>query len=282
VVARYAAMMASGEWRPGSQIVICQDSENGQAFLINGQHRLSAIVESETQQTFSVLWRDESYDEAKLSYQYEDSHKRRSPLDAIRVSNLTEQTGLFEKDLRVLAAAVILIEGGFTDRQALTPKRKNELVISWAADYSEYCSLVSAEGENTKNYSNAIYSASRRSMVAGCAIYTLRNQTDIAKTFWSNVFSPKQMNYNSPEIRLREFLISHNAVTDGGTGGRRRHLAAISKTWKAAYRGETISKLYLNSDFPSPLFVGCPDVKRNKTIIEISQEIPLVESDTTK
>lgn len=58
VVARYANEMRAGRWRLNG-IGISLAGENGATRIVNGQHRLWAVVESGTTQQFLFVWEDD-------------------------------------------------------------------------------------------------------------------------------------------------------------------------------------------------------------------------------
>jgi hypothetical protein len=257
VVARYAQMMLTGEWRPGTQIALSANGD-GHTYLINGQHRLSAVIESGTSQVFAVLTRDENIEQARMSYQYDDLQSRRSVYDAVRVSGLSDKTGISDVDIRVLASAVICIATKFVTTGTVNPSKRKELILEWEETFKNYRLLLSRVGI-TRNRADRFTIVSNRTPIVASAIYTLRYQREIAENFWQTVFAPENISSKSPEVKLREFLIAYRDKS-GGQQSRRMQINAIARTWAAAYMGYEIKQIKFNSSLPSPLFIGCPEV----------------------
>ncbi|PYJ11255.1 MAG: hypothetical protein DMF06_03325 [Verrucomicrobia bacterium] len=129
-VESYASTMTKGEWLPGSEIAIAF-SPNGDGqkhgHLVNGRHRLLAVIESGASIEFAIKEFDcaDSNEVANL-YGLTDTGRQRNINDHIRALALDEEFGLSLFDNSKLSAAVALINGDFR------PHNKNFLLPSIA------------------------------------------------------------------------------------------------------------------------------------------------------
>ena len=106
-----AQEMLHGRFTGSTQIRLA--SFQGRKYLIDGQHRLSAVVQSGTSQWFSVVSEDAPSPEY-IAWQYgvTDSNKVRKFLDLTSTLNLPERLDMTSKHIRYLAAAVDILMGG--------------------------------------------------------------------------------------------------------------------------------------------------------------------------
>jgi hypothetical protein len=55
-VAKYASMMKKGEWYLSHQAIAFTKDEKGNSILVDGQHRLAAVMQSGTTVTSTVIY----------------------------------------------------------------------------------------------------------------------------------------------------------------------------------------------------------------------------------
>ncbi len=83
-VAKYARMMKQGEWFLSHQAIAFADDENGNQILVDGQHRLAAVVQSGATINTTIIYH------AKQT-PYIDTVRNRTFIDNLNICNKTSQ-----------------------------------------------------------------------------------------------------------------------------------------------------------------------------------------------
>jgi len=112
MVRYYANEMRLGRFKQFTQIEL--DALEGKKYLIDGQHRLLAVVECGLSQRFTLLEVPVSTRE-ELDYRYAqtDRGKARTVTDQYRSLSLPQEFGLTETQTNALGSAVMFIRGDF-------------------------------------------------------------------------------------------------------------------------------------------------------------------------
>lgn len=106
-----AAEMTAGRFVPGTTIRVA--FVDGVPMLIDGQHRLSAVVSSGKAQTFTVIEEDApSAEYVAWAYGNLDIGRTRAPSDLYRAIGLSERLGLSNTAINSLAPAVDFLASG--------------------------------------------------------------------------------------------------------------------------------------------------------------------------
>jgi hypothetical protein len=83
-VTKYAGMMRLGEWYFSHQSLAFAEDEGGKLLLVDGQHRLAAIVQSGVSLKFSVIYH-------AVQTPYIDATRNRSFIDNLNICNKTSR-----------------------------------------------------------------------------------------------------------------------------------------------------------------------------------------------
>lgn len=83
-VAKYARMMKQGEWYLSHQAIAFAEDENGKQILVDGQHRLAAVVQSGTTIKTTVIYH-------AIQTPYIDTVRNRTFIDNLNICNKTSQ-----------------------------------------------------------------------------------------------------------------------------------------------------------------------------------------------
>lgn len=137
-MSRLASMMSNGEWLPGSSIRLAiapNGDGSNHTFLVDGQHRLMAVVQSGTVQSFEVteIWCENMVEVGEL-YSAIDRGRQRGINDVYRTQHLEEEFGLTSTAVRTFGGAARLIacdfgrdayagQSSFSDKDRLTAMR---------------------------------------------------------------------------------------------------------------------------------------------------------------
>jgi hypothetical protein len=180
-------------------------------FLINGQHTLRAIIEADTEANILyIAERVEDYDTVVHHYQNFDRGLGRSMTDTLRVFGVAEKTGLSNREITKIIAALKFAATGFTTGRFT---RVNDLVLIKAAEeisaeYIDYreCIRSGRPGIKGKMLNRAYLSV---------ALLTFRYNPDKARQFWRDVAERDRLPNDSPAFQLAD-LIRYTALYGGG------------------------------------------------------------------
>lgn len=230
-IASYAAAMRDGKWGSTSMpIVIASDGR-----LVDGQHRLMAVVESGASVPFVVVTGADHGE-----FRWIDRGKKRRGSDDLALSGHSNSVALAS----CLGWIATYERGG-------TPLPRGESMCGDAI-----LSLLALWPEAT--YSTTAFQAARKgsgymgsSMIAAVhALMTRHASLDVADQFLSDLSSGAGLREDDPVYRLREAMISH------ATGHMKRDnvilfaMAIKAASARIAGRKMTMLRCLRNEDFP--------------------------------
>jgi hypothetical protein len=214
-VLRLASDMREGRFAPGTPIRIAHCGN--ESHLIDGQHRLAAVVKSQTPIVFTVI-EEATTDEEYLAWVYgkTDTGQRRSIADLYRTLELTRETGLSSRQINKLSGSVEL----FTENRFIRPiagKRLDDvtriallrLYAPWMLEFGK----IAAASSNS-----VVRRATERSYVIAVAMVTLRyrpkgrmqnGETPTVEGFWWGALSNDGLRTGDP----RKFVYEHLMTT---------------------------------------------------------------------
>lgn len=201
-----AEEIEAGNFIAHSAIVFAQFGQ--ERYLIDGQHRLNAIVLAGKNVSMTILTKiAESKSQIERWYASIDQGLKRSARDAIKAQNIHEELGVSERHAGRLSAAVKLIASGFQEvgkgTAAKTAGRSNlvvsDLMMEWASESREYYSLI-AGGEKSRMY------LFDRAAVIASALITLRYVPEKAKEFWRGMAQDDGLAREDPRKRFLLWL----------------------------------------------------------------------------
>lgn len=144
--------MRDGTFQPFTSSVNFSVEDN-KSTLTDGQHRLSAIIETKKTYSFSILV---TTIPAKEIYPVTDRGKPRSLIDAIRSANYSQKMGLSETATRKIAVGVRMIVHGYGVSQS-RPRRivSEKEILSTMEDYRTEANRI-YEMVNLLEYANKL------------------------------------------------------------------------------------------------------------------------------
>lgn len=211
-VNEYAEYMRKGEWQALSvlQFAVVGNTQ----YLLDGQHRLQAVIASQHPQTFLIVSeRMESAERAALRYAAIDTGMNRTVGDAMRVLGLAEEVDIAESYLRYIDAAAKFLVAGCEDAKIHSSRRDQYMAKSRTAiaerirEWAPYARRYMQCYEGKRNWSRGIFVpiVSRAFFAIGLA--TFRYQPLKAQMFWSAVMRGEGLTANSPEYQCRELAV---------------------------------------------------------------------------
>jgi hypothetical protein len=224
----YAEQMRRGQWQAtGEAIKFAKDGT-----LLDGQHRLQAVIESGTAIEVLVVR------ELDLStFKVIDSGLTRTPGDVMQTLGVT-----FAGHKASATRMIVAIEAGLgCENEAYM----SELVTK--TDIADYImknrELIDAAHTAARN----VYSNCRGSLAAWMTLYVMiaRKHSQVeAELFLQSIASGASLDNGDPRLALRNWAIRHSATTTK----RGEHIQAYTRAWNAYRAGETMHLLRV----PSP------------------------------
>jgi hypothetical protein len=230
---KYARSMEKDHWVEGRSIVLAMTKEARQKRLIDGQHRLAAVVESGTTQRFVFIeyLADNDHDIARLYYTT-DRNKIRTPGNIFKASGVMDDLGFSERKMNAAYRAAKFMESGF--RHINSPMDEDDLLA---------CVLVYQDA--IVAYANAIDRASSRMTVAltrvavmGVGIATFHYSSsvygdDVVADFWNGVATDDGLLNSDPRKVALVHIRDTKMMGQGENDDRKRVSAALQARYVA-------------------------------------------------
>ena len=227
IVTFYSEEMKRGDFHFGTTVEF--GTVNGSDFLLDGQHRLSAVVESGVAQTFLVKrMQYHSDNELADAYSRIDQGLRRTTSDQFRAWQLADLYGLTPTWLNKFSAGVKVINSKFDSggvRERMHPSDLVSLMDDYADAMVHYYQL---QGGGTK----VIEKPMQRSSTVAVALVTLRYSLKSygeskVDDFWFGVIQDDGLKWRDPRKVAREHLLTTKST--GGSFGAQATSAYTSR-----------------------------------------------------
>lgn len=224
---------------------------NGRYYLINGQHRLTAVVHRDKPITFTVtIVAVNSEEDLNQTYAAEDRGLSRSLMDTQNAFGLSEELGVPPSTVRPFSAATAFISWDlqpgniYRARAGTTDYRRVELLREWAKEIKEF-QEIAPRGSGTKT---------RGTMwVFGplaIELLTLRYQNTKAREFWTTIANQEGMVRGTPEYALFQYCQYRTGVK--ALGDQDVMTRAFTLAWNAYYRHQGITVVRPKTMKPGP------------------------------
>ena len=229
------------EYKFGEYTTLKFAIQNVTPILIDGQHRLRAIVASGVPMQFTVqLLKVANQAEIERAYSTIDSGKKRLPGD--KMGAIDKELGLRRPDCKVLNSAVGVLLLGFKPLGPADPVElhiiakdaeglKGEMKLWAAAMHLMLACLAKAPRSNAHLF--------LRASVLAVALVTLRDQPEMAIRFWTAAAFDDGLRAGQPEKALLYWLRS-NVVS---LSPRLQHEAAIV-CWNKFLQGKKLTTFH--------------------------------------
>jgi hypothetical protein len=262
LIERYSGEMKRVEWRDCESAIVIAVRSTGE-YLLNGQHRLHAVVASGTTQKFIVRRIPYESDQTMdLAYANMDRGSNRSIAAQVHAMGLGEGHGFTDRVAKQSITALRLILDNFRpvhakSRMYLTaPGDMQKAVLGWSnAIYAYHHSLLGAPA--------TVQDWFWRAEVAAVALVTFRYAPEKASEFWHKVALHEDILSGSPEHLLYTLL----ATTKAETGAVRGSLARrVASAWNAVYLDKPINHLQSRGDSAYIQILGTPWNRRDNSV----------------
>jgi hypothetical protein len=236
-VAELAALMRRKAFLPGSQIAFARVGKR--LFLINGQHRLSAVVESGREVEFQVMivnCRNEE-DVARHYYTFDRLVTARSDGDVIKAVRICETHGISHMMARGVWQAVPIIEHRFAriDYQNDPERRDDDRRLGMCEPWWGYAAELDAI---LRRAPSSVRQRLLSAQTVSVALVLLRDQPEGARAFLSGIAEDDGLRRDDPR---KAFLIDMAA-----RAWRRKSLdgsLTMAYAWNAYFLRRPLSQL---------------------------------------
>lgn len=263
-ILRHVVRLRRGRWLAGSQIAFCR-TPDGKLTLVNGYHRMNAIIQYGLPASFNVQIYDVNTSaEINARYSLFDRAKDsriRPPMQANNALNVAGRLELSSTAAKQLIATVLLIQNGLRpirpgDREALVEfdslEDRIDLAEGWKKEAKALDDLYYRIGMEIKRklFSPSVFSV---------ALITMRHQQMKASIFWGAVANNDGLRKGTPEHTLVQWLLTYRM--DPGTPDG---IIAAALAWNAFFQGRSLRSLKIENTVGFRL-AGTPiDVKGRK------------------
>lgn len=226
-----------GRWLANSQITFCR-LPTGDLYLVNGYHRVSAIVEFGKPASFNVQVYDvDDMDGVSSKYALFDAPKSsrvRGDGQLMNALGFAERLGCSKDAARALFRASILIRNKMKpvregDRESLLEMYNTEDRADFAMTWADECRLAD---ECLHGASRALKDKMLNPSVFSVILCTLRYQRERAISFWTAVAKNDGLRKGTPEHTLVQRLVGERMV-----GGDMENFIVPALAWNAYFRG---------------------------------------------
>ncbi len=237
-----AMQMRRREWTPGTQIHFAR-TPDGNIHLVNGQHRMHAVIKADAAIEFQLLVTDirTDADLIKLYRRHDRLVAPRTVTDALAAEGINKQHDLRVEVANACFQAALLIETGFRSVvQHADPylKRSDEARLRLCEPWWPIAALFQDAIEKAPTKMPAVKKRLTASGVMAVGLLTLRDQEERADIFWRGIAEDDGLVASDPRKTYLRFLITDTSARAAAMAAK-----AASLAWNAFYRNEPLSLL---------------------------------------
>lgn len=259
-----AREMIHGRFTGGTQIRVA--SFEGRKYLIDGQHRLSAVVHSGKAQWFSLVSEDApSLQYIAWQYGVTDNGKARTFVELTATLDLPERLGMPAKHIRYLSAAVDILLGGMSRDGRWMKKDKAERVRIVEL-YAPYMRLYTAAiaGVSTEMHQHLMRSYA---VAVGVVSFRYGNNFNV-ESFWRGAATDDMLGQHDPRKTLHSHFRTTVMQVNRSNYGVGRVISpaygarAVAACYDAYLKGKTLSKIQVSDETAPFKMIGVPSDPR--------------------
>lgn len=269
VVNRYALAMQNGEWIDGKPMMLAYLSEDTKKkFLVDGQHRLRAIVQSGTVEQFVVTEvQCNTEDDIAQAYYTTDRNRGRSYNDAYRTTGIGEKYGLAKTEVNKLGAALRFLMVDFVR----TPEKTYAVTDGMILDaIGTYINAIRMYLDTTRKAPAHISTPMRRAAPFALGIATFHYATTIygedrVTQFWDGIATDDGLRSGDPR-KVAVIHLTNTAMGHARNNGSR----VVSSEYQARYLANLFNAWMEGREYGTGLKRGFTKVFDAKAPINIS------------
>lgn len=234
---RHKTTIERGQWDPDNAIRFARFGK--QLILVDGQHRLRAVVETASARQFIIVISDAlTWDDVHKMYSRIDVDGNRSVADVLGASDPTNGRDVAFEMRRAGYRAMDTLANDFPHRrlkvgeaELVTKEDRVNCMAFWLDELEDYDGIV-------RHGQSHLRVALRRAGVVAVALATLKHQHDKAVLFWKAVAENKLLRPGDPEQALVNFLLT-SRLDDAHHVGERY----TAQAWNAWFQGRRLDKI---------------------------------------
>ena len=232
--------IAKGDWMESYSLHFAA-LPDGRIWLVDGQHRLTAIASQEAVVPTTVrIIEVESEKQARTFYAgFDGKGSVRTNVQILDAVCLSEELGLTNRMTRAVYEAAPLLLNRLEPLTGSINIKANPsiylqsarmgVVVDWAKQAREYDDI-------TRNAGKGLYEKLRKTGPCAVALYTLRHQPARAREFWKGVAENDGLRRGDPRHTLIQDLMTRDAVT----GAVRQRVQQSTLAWNAFCEGRDL------------------------------------------
>lgn len=231
--------MRRDRWTPGSQL--CFGRLHNQIYLINGRHRMTAVVQAGREIEFQILVLDVASPEqlAALYYRFDRRQRGRSDAEVLSALGVAEAHHLTKRMTKTVFDGALIIGFEFQrPNYQLDPvavrsdDARLEAASSWWKFGAIYERLIMAAPGKIKS---KLYLG----QVAAVAMVTIKHQPEKAEAFWGGLAKNDGLRRGDP----RSTLITDLLTRPANVGGKLAAAIVAASAWGAFYEKREVQHL---------------------------------------
>lgn len=237
-----ATQMRQREWTPGTQIHFGR-TPDGELHLVNGQHRMHAVIKADIPIEFQVLITDvrSEDDLIKLYRRHDRLIAARTITDALTAEGIPEHFGIRHEIATACFRAIPVLESKFRGIRWADPylvrsdEARLRMAEEWwpsATNFQEWTDLAPAKVKAMLKTAGAM----------AVALVVVRHQPEKAEAFWRGVADPDGLRSADPRKVYREYLLG---AVKKGTELTTAKAAALA--WNHFFEGTSVTKINIQN-----------------------------------
>lgn len=254
------SVILNGQW--DSTHPICFARMKELLIGVNLQHRMHAIVGSNTAVSVRVIITERESDDAIVNLYncFDQQRGSRGETDAIVARDLAGDTGMSLTMVRTVMNALRFILNDMNSLVGGTmtmEKTMISMVETRIAEFPKWIDQAQKWKDVTHKSPAHVRDKLKNAGVCAVGLYTLKHQPEIAEQFWMGLAENDKLAKTDPRARLlADFQARKGATT-------REIVQAAAHAWNAWYEGRTLASI--RCDPGAPLyFAGTPLANRKK------------------
>ena len=218
-VAHYTDQMRQGNFLVATPLIVAIVETTNRCVLVDGQHRLSAIIRWKNKLTFTLLTyylKDE--DQLADLYACIDVGRSRNLTDNVRAQGFEQESGLSKVEATRFVSSILWAERkdtAFMHKTSMAGSYADQIenARGWLTEGTEYFRCA-------REATGLMKKLGRRKPIVACGLITFRGQPNRATQFWRGVFSMDNIAANDPRGKLHHKIIetSQDRTAHGSVG----------------------------------------------------------------
>lgn len=227
-IKRYAAAMSKGQWSLSQPIIF-----DGYGRLIDGQHRLMAVIRSGQRVQFNVL-------RGVASIRHMDAGRARKPADVLKMSGYKNAN-----TLAAITRAIMITESDPTTAPIASGTKGADITIDDIVDRVEKDPALQVVAAQVTGRDRPLTRMMKSSAVAGWFIYTVSKNIedeDVLIDFLDQAQGRVPGTDQNPAIVL--YRVLNTDRTEQRRLSKLERVALLVKAWNAFYETRPVKKLF--------------------------------------